>query len=67
MAFQEFGFEKLGLTVFDFNKSAFKCYEKAGFQVSGQEIRPNGWVAIKMEIVKPIFQNYILGEKHLHY
>lgn len=42
----------LRLCVFDFNKSAYRCYEKVGFQKVGQEIRPNGWVAMFMEIDK---------------
>ena len=49
-AFNELGMKKINLTVFDFNVGAFKCYQKAGFKVIEEEIRPNGWKAIKMEI-----------------
>lgn len=52
--FSEFNFNKLGLTVFDFNKAAFRCYEKAGFKIVGEETRLNGWIAIKMEISRPV-------------
>ena len=49
-AFDELGMRKVKLTVFDFNASAYKCYLKAGFRVTSEEIRPNGWKAIKMEL-----------------
>lgn len=51
--FEKYNFAKLRLTVFDFNKSAFRCYEKTGFKVSRKETRPNGWIAIRMEIDNP--------------
>jgi len=49
-AFNELGMRKINLTVFDFNVGAFTCYKRAGFEVIEEEIRPNGWKAIKMEI-----------------
>ncbi len=49
-----FHFNKIRLSVFDFNKSAFQCYTKAGFKVVSKVTRPNGWVAILMEISNPI-------------
>ena len=54
MIFKEFKFHKLGLTVFDFNKSAFRCYEKSGFNATDKQTRPNGWIAIQMEITNPV-------------
>ncbi len=46
------GLKKVTLTVFSFNRPALRCYEKAGFAAAGQEERPNGWIAIRME--KPL-------------
>lgn len=34
-AFEELRLHKLGLNVFDYNKSAIRCYEKAGFIIEG--------------------------------
>ena len=48
--FNEFEINVLGLTVFDFNKSALRCYEKTGFKIINKQTRPNGWIAIRMEI-----------------
>jgi RimJ/RimL family protein N-acetyltransferase len=42
------------LVVFDFNKSAYRCYEKVGFKKISQDVRPNGWIAIRMEIILPV-------------
>jgi RimJ/RimL family protein N-acetyltransferase len=50
--FKEMPINRLELTVFDFNKAAIRCYEKAGFKKTGEVLRPNGWLAITMEIVK---------------
>ncbi len=57
-----FSFEKLGvemaeLNVFDWNTSAIKCYEKAGFKINPDKIRTaevNGvvWTAINMMLQK---------------
>jgi len=33
--FQEFGLNRIGLGVFDFNKPAIKCYKKLGFVLEG--------------------------------
>jgi len=49
-AFNELGMKKVKLTVFNFNTNAYRCYIKAGFRVVSEEIRPNGWKAIKMEL-----------------
>jgi RimJ/RimL family protein N-acetyltransferase len=48
--FAEIPLTTLELTVFDFNKPAIRCYEKTGFIKMHEVVRPNGWVAINMEI-----------------
>ena len=35
-AFQELGLNRIGLSVFDFNKKAISAYEKLGFVVEGR-------------------------------
>lgn len=40
--FRETDLTVLRLCVFSFNKNAYRCYEKAGFQKVGEEVRPNG-------------------------
>ena len=47
-AFNTLAYDTLTLTVFDFNRSARACYEKAGFTETGREIRRNGWTAVNM-------------------
>ena len=49
-AFDELKMEKIRLSVYDFNKNALRCYEKAGFVETKRETRENGWVSISMEI-----------------
>ena len=51
--FDEFNINTLGLTVFDYNNSAIRCYEKAGFKVVDEQIRLNGLVAIRMVKTNP--------------
>ena len=51
--FNDFKINTLGLTVFDYNKSAIRCYEKAGFKIVDEQTRPNGWVAIRMHKTNP--------------
>lgn len=48
--FNEMPLDTLELTVFDFNQPAIRCYQKAGFVKTSESVRPNGWVAIHMEI-----------------
>ncbi len=48
--FTELPVNTLELNVFNFNKAAILCYQKAGFSKTGEAMRPNGWVAINMEI-----------------
>lgn len=51
--FNDLCFKKAWLSVFDFNKSAIRCYEKVGFKIASQQVRDNGWVVINMEIINP--------------
>lgn len=53
--FQEMPLTTLELTVFDFNKAAIRCYQKVGFKIISEVVRPNGWIAINMEITIPEF------------
>lgn len=53
----DFGFDTLNLDiinlgVYDFNKGAIKCYEKAGFKITKEYIAPIGWKCYDMEIYK---------------
>ena len=48
--FAELPVDTLELNVFNFNKAAILCYQKAGFIKTGEAIRPNGWIAVNMEI-----------------
>ncbi len=52
-AFDELKMRKIKLSVFDFNTPAIRCYEKVGFIVTGSVTRPNGWIALQMEIANP--------------
>jgi len=40
------------LGVFDYNKSAIRCYEKCGFVKEGQSIHPFGWTRYHMKTKK---------------
>ena len=51
-AFNNEGLLSLNLGVFDFNKSAQKCYEKAGFVKTNEYVGARGWKAYTMEIHK---------------
>lgn len=56
-AFEELNLHKVTLGVFDFNKSAIKCYKKVGFQEEGflRDARKNGqeyWNLIEMGILE---------------
>ncbi len=42
------GITQAALYVFDFNTSAYRCYQKCGFAEAGIEERPNGWKAVRM-------------------
>lgn len=44
------GYKKLTLCVFDFNKSAYRCYEKCGFTETDSVLRDNGWRAVNMAV-----------------
>lgn len=43
-------FNRVNLTVFDFNKSAMQCYTNVGFRICSTEKRDNGWIAVHMEM-----------------
>jgi len=51
--FDEFGFHSLELNVFDFNKSAIRCYEKVGYKAVAENVYSNGWTALNMVISNP--------------
>lgn len=46
---EQLNLAKLQLRVFDFNKGAFRCYEKNGFVETQSEVSPSGWKALTME------------------
>ncbi|HEX7065214.1 MAG TPA: GNAT family protein [Bacillales bacterium] len=57
LGFEEFEFHRIELHVFEFNKGAIACYEKAGFQKEGliREARKFGnefWSAYRMSILE---------------
>lgn len=52
IAFDNIGLRRLCLTVFEFNKAALRCYEKAGFTVFERVLYPNGWAALRMELTE---------------
>ena len=49
-AFDALGMKKIRLTVLGFNTGAYRCYCKVGFKAVSEEIRPNGWKVIRMEL-----------------
>jgi RimJ/RimL family protein N-acetyltransferase len=57
IVFNDKGFDTLGLSVYDFNKSAQKSYEKCGFVKTGESMRPNGWIVYNMELKKNSISN----------
>ena len=53
IAFEKYGIRKLFLNVFDFNKSAIRCYENCGFKEVFREkfmINGKGYTNIRMEL-----------------
>ncbi|WP_172196515.1 GNAT family N-acetyltransferase [Saccharibacillus qingshengii] len=57
IGFEDFGLHRIGLGVFDFNRSALSCYEKAGFVREGliRDSRRYGdsfWNLIEMGILE---------------
>jgi len=57
IGFDELGLHRIDLLVFDFNRGAIKCYEKAGFIKEGhiREARKNGneyWSLYQMSILE---------------
>jgi RimJ/RimL family protein N-acetyltransferase len=51
-AFYSLNMNRVRLSVYDFNIDAIKCYVKAGFNEYNRVERPNGWIAIEMDINK---------------
>ena len=51
--FNDLYMNKITLSVYDFNISAYKCYKKVGFIECGRQVRENGWTAILMEMINP--------------
>ena len=47
-AFEKLGLSKVILNVFDFNKGAIRCYEKAGFYKVSEYVHNNGWKGYQM-------------------
>ena len=61
--FNEEGFEKADLNVFDWNQQAIKCYQKVGFEMNEDLVyrrNNNGkiWLALNMSITKSKWQNH---------
>jgi RimJ/RimL family protein N-acetyltransferase len=57
IAFETFKLHRVDLGVFDFNKSAIACYEKAGFKIEGtlrdfRKINDEYWSLINMSILE---------------
>ncbi|MDR1540887.1 MAG: GNAT family N-acetyltransferase [Clostridiales bacterium] len=52
MAFFDMGYKMLRLKVFEYNKPAIRCYEKAGFRIVDRDIWVNGLEIYEMEIKK---------------
>lgn len=58
IGFEELNLHRISLGVFDFNRSAIACYEKAGFRQEGvlRDARRFGdtfWNLVEMSILKP--------------
>lgn len=57
IGFKEKSFEKITLGVFDFNKGAVRCYEKAGFEIEkllkdARKAKDGYWSLYEMSILK---------------
>ena len=57
IAFETFKLHRVDLGVFDFNKSAIACYEKAGFKIEGtfrdvRKVNDEYWSLINMSILE---------------
>jgi len=50
LAFNSLKLSALYLKVFDYNKRALRCYEKAGYHRIGSSQWPNGWLVWDMEL-----------------
>jgi RimJ/RimL family protein N-acetyltransferase len=62
IAFTQLGVERTELNVFDWNTSAIKCYEKAGYVINPgkakkREVKGQTWTALNMSLTKTQWQN----------
>lgn len=62
IAFEEFKFHRVDLVVYDFNESAIRCYEKAGFKIEGlmkecRRFKDEYWSLFIMAILKSEWEN----------
>lgn len=62
IAFETLKLHRVDLGVFDFNKSAIACYEKAGFKIEGtlrdfRKINDEYWSLINMSILEEEYRN----------
>lgn len=62
IAFEEFKFHRVDLVVYDFNESAIRCYEKAGFKKEGlmkecRRFKDEYWSLFTMAILKSEWKN----------
>lgn len=77
MAILEIGFDQLklhriSLGVYDYNKSAIKCYEKAGFKIEGtsREVlwyKNSFWSLIEMSILENEWRGLNASHNHPHH
>ncbi|SHK19142.1 Protein N-acetyltransferase, RimJ/RimL family [Geosporobacter subterraneus DSM 17957] len=61
LGFEDFGFEKIALNVFDFNVHAIRCYEKVGFKKEKlyENVRKSAagdWSSYEMALLKSEWQ-----------
>jgi RimJ/RimL family protein N-acetyltransferase len=62
IAFNTLKLHRVDLGVFDFNKSAIACYEKAGFKIEGKfrdcrKMNEEYWSLINMSILEEEYRN----------
>jgi RimJ/RimL family protein N-acetyltransferase len=67
IAFNKLHLHRIDLGVFDFNKSAIACYEKAGFIIEGKfrdcrKIDEQYWSLINMSILEEEYKNIFDGK-----
>lgn len=60
--FEKLEVEKVELNVYDWNKSAIRCYEKSGFEINPNkitqiEVKGNTWISLNMILNKSKWKN----------